>query len=186
MNKAFFLITLLSLLSCKNVSDNNNLDSSKRIKSSSDLQSLMSEKETPYSVKKIDSILKIGEDNFPILIYRENNFEAKIFSYGKIGEYAGLYSEVELASKVYYLKTFKNNKIIDSLEIYKEEIGEGVFRSKKISFLADKEFEISISESWEDAQTEKESIIDSSYIYNIKENGKIEMLSKQETKRIIH
>lgn len=186
MKKIHFLV-LLFLLGCNNIGNiknKNSLDSS-RENSTLKLEQITEEKELPYSEKNIDSILKTGKKNYPILICKEKDIEFKIFSYGEIGEYAGLYSEAELASKVYYLKILKNEITIDSLEIYKKEMGEGVFRIKTFNFLENKRLNISVFESWEDTEMGKESVIDSLHIYKIKENGKIEILSKQETKRII-
>ncbi len=134
--------------------------------------------------KRIDSILQLEKEQYPTLIYKENNIEYKIFRYGEVGEYAGIYSDVELGSNVFYLKILKNNRVIDSLEIYKEEIGENVIRIKKIKLLDNKNIIISVSETWEDRIGE-ESKVDSLYIYKIGGNNKLNILDKKEVYRNI-
>ena len=171
------LLLLLLCSNCRNQCDRPPLVFAKK-------HSVTQKEENVQYNKNIDSILQLEKEQYPILVYKKENIEYKIFRYGEVGEYAGIYSDVELGSNVFYLKILKSNRVIDSLEIYKEEIGENVIRIKKIKLLDNKTIAISVSEVWED-RIGKESKIDSLYIYRIEKNNKLSILDKKETYRNI-
>lgn len=171
------LLLLLLCCNCRNQCERPPLVFAKK-------HSVTQKEENVQYNKNIDSILQLEKEQYPTLIYKENNIEYKIFRYGEVGEYAGIYSDVELGSNVFYLKILKNNRVIDSLEIYKEEIGENVIRIKKIKLLDNKNIIISVSETWEDRIGE-ESKVDSLYIYKIGGNNKLNILDKKEVYRNI-
>lgn len=132
-----------------------------------------------FSSYKLDSLLNDKtEFKFPLTIaIFKDDIELKISSYGEKGDFGSTYSDGELASQVFFLKVLNLGKVVDSIEVHKKEIGEGVFKSKVFSIKKDNIIEIKISEEWEDEETGNIEKLDSLYIYQII-NQKITLKNK--------
>lgn len=133
-----------------------------------------------YSYEKIDSILNVdkSQKNFKHLLGENNNdVSFQILSYGKKGDFGGRFSDGELDTPAFFLLSSNKTKKIDSLEIYKGEIGENVYR-KKYFQIEEKLVKIFISEEWEDIETGEIERLDSVKLYQFNKNGVISLIDK--------
>ncbi len=133
-----------------------------------------------FSSKKIDSILNSKNPNkFPMTINKlKSNLQLEIISFGKKGMFGSVYSDGELDSPVFYLRTILKGEAIDSIEIHKKVIGENTYKTKLFKILNNRNLEIETMEEWEDIETGLIEKTDSLHTYTLNNNGKIRLLSK--------
>jgi hypothetical protein len=128
-----------------------------------------------FSSKKVDSILNSKDTNqFPIIINHLNKkLQLEVISFGKKGMFGSIYSDGELDSPVFYLRTVLKGKVIDSIEIHKKVIGENLYKTKLFKILNNSKLKVETTEKWEDIETGLIEKTDSLHTYILYGNGKI-------------
>ncbi len=133
-----------------------------------------------FSFKELDSILEKDnyKNKFPLFITKnKNQINFQIISHGEKGDFGGDYADGELDSPVFFIKTSSQNRVIDSLEIYKKVIGEGTYFTKLFN-ITGRKLEVLLSEEWEDYETGIIEKLDSIYVYDIGDKGLITLVKK--------
>jgi hypothetical protein len=99
--------------------------------------------------------------------------QLEVISFGKKGMFGSIYSDGELDSPVFYLRTVLKGKVIDSIEIHKKVIGENLYKTKLFKILNNSKLKVETTEKWEDIETGLIEKTDSLHTYILYGNGKI-------------